>query len=482
MNLLRYRSLMPVVWSAMFVLFAGAAALLDQLVLLLVPFFVLTAYEGWVRPRTVLLLLLITLPFSVEVQVSKSLSMDLPDEAIMIFLAFIVTGYLIYDPTLLPPQLLRHPLFLLLVMAVFWTLVSALFAADIQIAMKFLLAKCWYLLAFLIAPLVFLRNEFHIRQAARLFLFSLAIVVLIVLCRHALRGFSFASVNEAVAPFFRNHVNYSAMLACSLPVVIAIGQLQKKRKRWLTGLALVIILAGLYFGFSRGAWLAVIAAAASWWLIRHRLMLVSFVLAVVVSAGFILWLRSGENYLRFAPDYQRTIFHPDFAEHLRATYRGRDISTAERFHRWVAGARMIPDRPLTGVGPNSFYYHYQEYALPVFRTWVSENPERSTVHNYFLLLAIEQGLPALIIFLLLTAAVWYYAEKLYHRIRNRFYRTLAITAGTIFSVVITLNLLSDLIETDKVGSFFFFCIAMLIIADLQSRGESDTSSHIKRVT
>ena len=40
--------------------------------------------------------------------------------------------------------------------------------------------------------------------------------------------------------------------------------------------------------------------------------------------------------------------------------------------------------------------------------------------------------------------------------------------AAILTMVITVNFLSDLIETDKVGSIFYLCIATIIIADLQT--------------
>ncbi|WP_252407921.1 O-antigen ligase family protein, partial [Escherichia coli] len=62
---------------------------------------------------------------------------------------------------------------------------------------------------------------------------------------------------------------------------------------------------------------------------------------------------------------------------------------------------MVANKPLTGFGTNSFYPTYKGYTLPAYKTWVSNNPDHSTVHNYFLLTAIEQGLPGLCIFLVL---------------------------------------------------------------------------------
>jgi O-antigen ligase len=40
----------------------------------------------------------------------------------------------------------------------------------------------------------------------------------------------------------------------------------------------------------------------------------------------------------------------------------------------------------------------------------------------------------------------------------------------------TVNFLSDLIETDKIGSVFYLCIAALIVADRQTKNETQLSS------
>ena len=151
-----------------------------------------------------------------------------------------------------------------------------------------------------------------------------------------------------------------------------------------------------------------------------------------------------------------------------ATYAGKDVSTAERFYRWVAGVRMVGDRPLTGFGPSSFYSSYRTYTIPAYKTWVSNNPERSTVHNYFLLTAAEQGLPGLIIFLLLFGGILFYAERIYHRSSDRWMKQVAAGIGVVAVMLGVVNFWSDLIETDKIGSLFFLIIALLVLLEHQS--------------
>ncbi|MEK7225678.1 MAG: hypothetical protein AAB221_08340, partial [Bacteroidota bacterium] len=115
---------------------------------------------------------------------------------------------------------------------------------------------------------------------------------------------------------------------------------------------------------------------------------------------------------------------------------------------------------------------------PAFKTWVSNNNDRSTVHNYFLLTVIEQGIPGLLLLLVLFGAMLHYAQYLYHRIKDPFYKTTAITTGVIITMIIVVNLLSDLVETDKIGSLFFLCLATLIVTDINTRKKSDPATNI----
>jgi O-antigen ligase len=243
-----------------------------------------------------------------------------------------------------------------------------------------------------------------------------------------------------------------------------------KRYRWLLSVIILLLLAALFLTYARGAWLALLTGSLAAWLIRRKWMTLSFLLVAIGCILGILWLRSGDRYLRYAPDYRTTIFHTDFREHLLATYEMKDISTAERLNRWVAAAQMAGEKPLTGFGPAAFYFSYKPYQSPAFRTWVSDNPEHSTVHNYFLLVLTEQGFPGLLLFLLLATLLLFYAERLYHRLTDRFYRVTILTTGSVLVMILTLNMLSDLIETDKIGSLFLLCMALLVAVDVRQRG------------
>ncbi len=459
--------------AALFLIAAGFSVYTGNYLIAIAPFLFLLLYAGWQLKELVFFLLIVSLPFSVEYNFSSGLGTDLPDEPLMLLTSFLFLAYWMYKPASLPKKMIQHPLLLLLILLLAWTTVTVFFSTDKVVSIKYLLAKSWYIGAFVLCPLILFQERKLFIIAMILLTAAMLVVTLVSLYRHYLYGFSFAGINDALTPFFRNHVNYSAMLVCFVPLLIAFYKLTKKQHlRLLTGAALSVVLIALFFSYARGAWLALLAGLFTYWLIQHRLLIYAYIIALIVVITSIFWLKSGDRYLLYAHDYKTTIFHKDFNEHLVATYKLKDVSTAERFYRWIAGVRMIKDNWLTGYGPNTFYGSYKPYAVPAYKTWVSDNKDRSTVHNYFLLTIIEQGIPGLILLLLLVGTVFYYAQHLYHRVKDRLYKVTAITTGAILTMLMVVNFLSDLIETDKVGSLFFLCIAVLVVVDLNTRQES----------
>jgi hypothetical protein len=77
------------------------------------------------------------------------------------------------------------------------------------------------------------------------------------------------------------------------------------------------------------------------------------------------------------------------------------------------------------------------------------------------LLIMELFVPGLIIFLLLLGLVFFRVHQWYHRSSEHSGRTVAATIAAILGMIVFLNMLSDLIETDKIGGLFFICAGIL---------------------
>ena len=461
-----------IIGGSLLVLLAATvmASFFAQPLWLLLPVLLLATCFLIQYPIALFYVLLASIPWSIEYNFPSRLGTDLPDEPLMLLMAFTTIALLLYHRKAFSIKQGLHPLLVFLLLQVLWIAITVILSTYFVLSAKYFLAKTWYLLAFVAAPLLLWRNEIVLKRSAIVLLASMLVVTTVALFRHAMLGFSFADVNEALAPFFRNHVNYSALLVFMLPLqVMCWQQATTKGLRWLITLSFLITLPALYFAYARGAWLAMIAGIIAYGLLRRRWLWQSFLLVVILAITAVLWLWKNERYLQFAHDYQSTVFHEDFREHLAATYQLKDVSTAERFHRWIAGVRMAEDSWQSGFGPTTFYQHYKSYTVPAFKTWVSRNEEQSTVHNYFLLLLVEQGVVGLLLFLALLGGMFWYAQRIYHCTDNVFWKRVSATVAVILVMQCTLNFLSDLIETDKVGSIFYLCIAALILADKRTR-------------
>lgn len=424
------------------------------------------------NPLWLLYALLLTIPWSIEYNFTSSLGTDLPDEPLMLLASLASLIFFIIQRNKINAKAFLHPLVIIVILQFIWSGFTLITSTEKLLSLKYLLAKGWYLLSFIALPLFLFKDERTIKKSAALFCFSMLVFMFYAIVKHSQYNFTFEKINLALEPFYRNHVNYSAMLVFTVPIQVAAIQLLKPGKlRMLLVFVFVVCLVALYFSYARGAWLALIVAVAGYWLIRKRLLFFSFFLFVFLTLGAVLWLRANDNYLKFSHDFKSTVFHTNFREHLAATYQFKDASTAERFYRWVAGVRMIEDSWKTGLGPTSFYHRYRSYTQPAFKTWVSNNPEKSTVHNYFLLMIIEQGVPGLVLFVLLLAALFLYAQTIYHRTANRFWKITTAAIAAILLMECVINFLSDMIETDKAGPVFYLSLAILVIADLRTKNE-----------
>ncbi|MBY0482254.1 MAG: O-antigen ligase family protein [Chitinophagaceae bacterium] len=456
------------------------AIVLQEPLLLLMPFawvlfpfvFNYTIY----KTENIFWLLILTIPLSTELNITPSLGIDFPDELLLMLLTAIAIFKFLHEPKWFPATLKKQPLFLVLLLMMVWTLISACYAENTLVSFKFFLARVWYIIPFVILPQILLNSQTRITKMAMLLLIPMLLVVLQTLVRHATFDFSFVDIKKTMHPFFRNHVNYSSMLVCLLGVGAAVYFLtpsENKNKKWIL-LAIVIGIIGLLLSYSRGAWLALLVGVLfAWVIIKRQLKIVFLLLMLIVFSGTI-WLVTDKHYIRFAPDHDHTVFHTNFSQHMAATVALKDVSNAERFYRWVAGFRMVADRPITGFGPNNFYGSYQHYTINLFKTWVSNNPEHSTVHNYFLLTLIEQGIPGLLLFCVLYFGMLFKVQYLYIRLQHRFYRVVVLTVGIVLAMMGIVNFMSDMVETDKIGSLFWLCLGLVFVLDEKLQEERNS--------
>jgi len=351
---------------------------------------------------------------------------------------------------------------------------NVIYSHEPFFSVKFLAAKTWFLASFFIIPIFIFQDKKDWRKAFILILIPTTILMLVVFYKHWKLGFSFEKIQVALRYLFYNHVDYSTFLSMTLPMLFVAFYLCKGKglflRMFLGGLILFYLVA-VNLAYARAAVLAIIFSFTI--LVAIKWKLVNYIMPVFYA--FIIFIVSfaahKNTFIDYRPDYTRTYMRKNFKDHIIATFKGQDLSSMERVYRWIGAIRMSTDEPLLGYGPNSFYYYYKPYTVTSFVTYVSRNPEKSTTHNYFLLMLVEQGIPAMVLYGILVFAFFAQAQKVYHRFKDKFYRSCTMALAMIFAASFVNNFFSELIETHKIGAIFYLCISLLIVLDYKSRQE-----------
>lgn len=452
-----------------------AAIFFESPVPIAVPIVLAAAFQVIVDYEKIYFLLFLSIPISTEVFISGHLATDLPTEPLIAGLMLIYFFVLITQPLSINPRYVKHPLSLLLIAHIVWMALTTFTSSSIGFSFKFLLAKLWYIVTFFYLTGHIVKSEKKIDLLLWLILIPLTIATTKVILHHATLDFGFKQINASCPPFFRNHVNYAAILSVFLPFLWYIRKWASSiLQRRLAEISFTIICFGIITAYTRAAYVAVLLAIAAYWIIRLRLVRLAIIIASLAIFGILSFLITGNKFLELVPTDQ-TVAHTELSDIVSSTSELKDVSTMERYYRWIAGTQMILEKPVLGFGPGNFYHFYKHYTLDRFSTYVSDNPEKSGIHNYYLMTALEQGLLGLLIFLALVYYTIIYGEQVYHSAPNRKRKDLVMAAVLSTIVIDAFLLMNDMIETDKVGSFFFFNIAIIVIIDLINRNKIDNT-------
>lgn len=181
------------------------------------------------------------------------------------------------------------------------------------------------------------------------------------------------------------------MLAAALVILLPLGggsaywlwQQRRLLSAGMVSLALIWALAMLILTAERSAWLALALASIVGWVVqqrfvwarRRRNLWLFHLFALGAVAVFALYL-----LLLFAPGVENLI------------PLGNSATVIQRLDTWRNGMALIQEYPFTGSGLGATAMIYSTYIL------VSHVPILFHVHNFFLQIAIEQGLLGLLAF------------------------------------------------------------------------------------
>jgi O-antigen ligase len=267
-------------------------------------------------------------------------------------------------------------------------LVGATVASFDPVASLSGLRELFTLSALLIAPFL-VRGERDVRR-----LVDGLIVVGALFAGAGLAQFqaAYGGIERRIRGPFSHYMTFSGLLLiCDLLLIasLAMGKtLGKKSQAWRWG-ALVLINVALFGSLTRSAWVGLGLTLTLFLLVRSPRWLLAYIPAALLVA-------------LLAP--------PRFLERIGSITDLQDRSNYDRFCMLEAGLYMVAERPLFGMGPEMIERRYAIYRPPSAPRY-----EVPHLHNSFLQLAAERGLPALAAYLALLAGSVTFAWRRYLR-------------------------------------------------------------------
>ena len=447
--------------ASLFVVAASLSVILYNPLPLIIPIALIGAVFIIAKPRIFYYLFFFLLPFSMEIELPGGFGTDIPSEPLMLILMGVCVLYLVMNADKKMTNVIRHPISLLLILHLVWILFTSIYSTNQVFSIKFFLAKIWYVLPFYFLPLLLLRGVKDQSAVFKWFSIGLLISVSYVMLRHAGMGFGFDTINKAVRPIYRNHVNYGILLVAILPYLVYLIKTRKKLNGLVAYGSLMLLLLAIYLTYTRAAHISVVLGIGVYQVVKWRLAKQAILISMAGAILGLSYLAIDNNYLDHAPEYTKAIEHKKFDNLVEATTKMEDISTVERFYRWVAGFNMLKERPVTGFGPSTFYTNYKSYTVSSYKTYVSDNPEKSGIHNYYLMTAVEQGIPGLLIFIGFCMICILYGEKAYHQLVDKEEKALVMAATVCLVIILAVLIINDLLEADKVGPIFFLSASLI---------------------
>ena len=319
----------------------------------------------------------------------------------------------------------------------------------------------------LYGPIVF-NKEKNIRIFLWLYIIGMMIAILYTLVVHASYGFGEQEGHWVMFPFFKDHTIYGAMVAFTVPMVFGV-YFSKKHSPLIQAILLSFMalnIVGLYFSYTRAAWLSVFAAIGVWGLIHFRIKftLIAGTVAVVGTLLYFSWDSIQINMSRNKSEHTTE----DFGKKLEsATNVTTDASNLERLNRWSCAISMFQDRPIFGYGPGTYANEYARFQRPENLTIISTNfGDGGNAHSEFLGPMAEMGFFGLIAMLLVVSAIFYKGIHLFLQWpdKEKEMKTLILAMILSLTTYFVHAFLNNFLDTDKAAvPIWGFCAAFIAL-------------------
>ncbi len=440
--------------------------------LFLLPLAGLVIFLFVAKLETGLLLTALLTPFAVDFALMPGMELSMPVEPMMIlFTVMFIFRVLIersYDR-----RLLRHPITIAVMAMLAWMLVTSCTSQLPAVSFKYFAARLWFVIPFFFASCQIFRNADRVRQFVFCYAFSLVAVIAISTAKTLGNFHDLQTLHRVMQPFYNDHTAYGCVIALFTPVGFHF-LVRNEGRGWLRPMLLVcfaLLITGLFFSYSRAAWISVCGAIAVYFAIRMgmkvRWMLLGFALLVTV-----FFVYQSDVLYKLGKNKQDSSY--DISGQVKSISNiSTDASNLERLNRWASAIRMFKEHPLLGTGPGTYQFLYASYQRSYQLSVISTNSgNRGNAHSEYIGPLTEQGVPGTLF--MLSIFLTTFATGV------RVYRTAADVRVSRLALAFTLSLLTyyihgvfnNFLDTDKLSVPFWAFTAVIVALDVYSEKKS----------
>lgn len=412
-------------------------------------------------------------PLSINIEeFNSSFGLFIPSEPLLFGLMIWLSAIQLHR-SFMPKNLWREPILFSVGIFISWIFISSITSSHPIVSFKFLLAKLWFIVPVLFFGIHFFQKEKNRVAFLWLFIVSTCLVIVYTISHHAMYSFGEKESHWVMSPFFKDHTIYGAIVALNVPLVFGLYLYRKHAPliQALLILLIVLILTGLYFSYTRAAWLSVFGCIVIGGLIYYRINwkpLAAFAVIVLLIIGF-KWDQIQMELARNKQDHTTE----SFDERLQsATNISTDASNLERINRWSCAIAMFEKRPVFGYGPGTYAFEYAPFQEPENLTIISTNfGDMGNAHSEYLGAMAEMGIPGLLAFLGIVASIFFTSITVYNRIpkSDSGTRILLLSMIMALSTYFIHAFLNNFLDTDKAAVPIWGMCAMIIVIGLQQK-------------
>jgi O-antigen ligase len=460
--------------SGCFIALMCVGIYLEQFLVMLIPAALLVVWAAIYHLDHLILFVTLCTPLSInleELEIAQ-VGMYLPTEPLL-FGILILFLFKLLSGKSIDKRIFFHPISYILYAYLAWMTLTCVTSEFPLVSIKYLATRLWFIASFYFLATHMFQDLRKMRSFLLLYLFTLCIVIIYTISRHAQYGFDKDSAHWVMEPLFKDHTSYGAVLAMYFPIIIGLW-LQRGMNvllRVMLSIGFFILTAGIILSYTRAAWISIIGAAAILAVMLLRVQLKHLLLATAL-VGSVLLIGWDDIVMSLEQNKQESSDKLD--EHVSSISNvSSDASNLERLNRWNCAIEMFKERPIVGWGPGTYQFVYAPFQRSKDRTIISTNQGTGgNAHSEYLGPMSEQGLPGPLLVLALLYGISHLAFRLFYAMDSRNLKTLVAAAYLGLMTYFIHGVLNNYLDTDKASVPFWGFIAILVALDVYHRKPS----------